>query len=65
MFTCYKRCDQDKKVKDTSKEDKYDISIHLRIIHFFTYFTIYSPYVDEKLGDLPFRYSIGVILPID
>ena len=35
------------------------------MIYFFSYFAIYSPCVGEKLGNLLFRYSVGVILPIN
>ena len=65
MFMYYKRCDQNRKIKNAFKEDEYDISVHLKIIYFFSYFAIYSPYIGEKLGDLPFRYSVGVILPVN
>ena len=65
MFTCYKRCDRDGKVKDASKEDERDVSVHPRMIYFFSYFAIHSPCVGEKLGDSPFGYGVGVILPVD
>ena len=65
MFTCYKRCNRDGNIKDTSKEDKCDVSVHLRIIYFFNYFIIYSPYVGKKLSNLLFGYGVGVILSIN
>jgi hypothetical protein len=65
MFMCYKHCDQDKKVKDSFKEDECNISIHPRIIYFFSYFTIHSPYISEKLSTSPLGYSVGVILPVN
>jgi hypothetical protein len=65
MFTYYKHCDQDGKVKDPFKEDEYDVSVYLRMIYFFSYFAIYSPCVGEKLSTSPLGYSVGVILPIN
>jgi hypothetical protein len=35
------------------------------MIYFFSYFTIHSPYIGEKLGALPLGYSVGVILPVN
>jgi hypothetical protein len=65
MFMYYKHCDQNGKVKDPFKEDECDISIYLRMIYFFNYFTIYSPCVSKKLSALPLGYSIGVILSVN
>ena len=65
MFTCYKHCDWDGKVKDIFKEDKYDISVHPKIIYFFSYFTIHSSCVSEKFGALLLGYNVRVILPLD
>jgi hypothetical protein len=65
MFMYYKHCDQDRKVKDPSKENEYNISVYLRMIYFFSYFAIYSPYVGEKLNTLPLGYGVKVILPIN
>ena len=64
MFIYYKYRDREKNVKDASKEDKRNISIHPRIIYFFSHFTIYDPYVTKKFSPLPLGYSIGVILPL-
>jgi hypothetical protein len=65
MFTYYKHCNWDKKVKNPSKEDKCDVSIYLKMIYFFSYFAIHSPCIGEKLNTSPLGYSIGVILPVD
>ena len=65
MFTCYKRRDRDRKVKDAFKEDKRDVSVYLKMIYFFSYFAIYSPCISEKFSPLPLGYGIGVILPLD
>ena len=62
---CYKYCDQDGKIKNTSKKDKYNINIHPRIIYFFSYFTIYSPYIGKKFSILLLGYGVEVILPLD
>ena len=62
---CYKYCNWDGNIKDTFKEDEYNISVYLRIIYFFSYFVIHSPCVGEKFSNLPFEYSIGVILPVN
>ena len=64
MFTYYKYYNREKNVKDASKEDERDISIHPRIIYFFSHFTIYNPYVAKKFSPSPLGYSVGVILPL-
>jgi hypothetical protein len=64
MFIYYKRYNQDKNIKDASKEDKRNTSIYLRIIYFFGHFTIYDPYISKKFSPLLLGYSIGVILPL-
>ena len=65
MFMYYKYCDWDRKVKDTSKEDKYNISVYLKMIYFFSYFAIYCPCIGEKFSTLLLGYGVGVILPVD
>jgi mannose/cellobiose epimerase-like protein (N-acyl-D-glucosamine 2-epimerase family) len=65
MFTCYKRCDRDGKVKDASEEDERDVSVHPRMIYFFSHFAIHGPCVGEKFNASPLGYGIRVILPVD
>ena len=61
IFTCYKHCDWDRKVKNAFKEDKYDISVYLKIIYFFSFFAIHSPYISKKFGALLLGYGVGII----
>jgi hypothetical protein len=49
-------------VKDTLEEDKYDINIYLRVLDFFKYFIVPSPYICKDFGYYPSGHCIGVIL---
>jgi hypothetical protein len=60
-FKLYKYPRQDSAVKDTLKENKYNINIYLRVLDFFRYFIVPSPYICKDFGYYPLGYYIGVI----
>jgi hypothetical protein len=49
-------------VKDALKENKHNINIYLRVLDFFKYFIIPSPYICKDFGYYLLGYYIGVIL---
>ena len=62
-FKLYKHPRQDLAVKDILKEDKRDINIYLKVLDFFRYFIVPSPYICKDFGYYLLRYYIGVIFP--
>jgi hypothetical protein len=61
-FKLYKYPKRDLAVKDTLKEDKYNINIYLRVLDFFKHFIVFGPYICKDFGYYPLGHCIGVIL---
>jgi hypothetical protein len=60
-FKLYKHPRRDLAVKDILEEDKYNINIYLKVLDFFRYFIVPSPYICKDFGYYPSGYCIGVV----